>query len=580
MRVNVTKTGSMPLTDQAFNLALQAYETNDFAEAQKICETLLIESPTHPGAHHLSGTIALEQGNIPLALQRLKSALQLAPRNPSIHKSLGNAYLQSRHWQQAIAAYQHALNLGAEGAGIHNNLGLALREIGELDKAVVAYQMALNSDERDPHIFNNLGHALSAKNDYPGAIQAYLQAMKLAPDSADMWANLATAYEQSNQLSDAQLALEKGMKIDSAHPALILVAAKCARRNKDYQSAIGILQRTHIPIEPPIQRAYEFEYGRNYDRLNVPDKAYEHFLSGNQLTARIWPDSEKYAKGYQQELKKLLAIFSPEWVSSWNPVAPENLRKTPVFLIGFPRSGTTLLDTILGAHPGIQVLEEPPTTNKLVEAIQSFSGGYPQALAALNSKQIIGLRQIYWSCVPDHPQRDKRDILVLDKNPLNTAQVGAIYRVFPQAKFIFALRHPCDVCLSCFMQEFTPNPGTLNFLNLQDTTQLYSQVMDLWTAYQRLLPLNVHLLRYEALVADTQVTIQHLMKFLDLDWHPNLGDHTRHALRRGRINTASYHQVVQPIYTDSIERWRRYAKYFGPSLEILKKYGNTFGYEI
>lgn len=580
MRAHVNKTEFIPPADQTFNKALQAYEAGDSAEAQILCKALLVQSPVHPGAHHLSGTIALEQGNTALALQHFQTAAQLAPRNPGIHKSLGNTYLQLRRWQQAIVAYQQALNLGAKDAGIHNNLGLALKEIGELDNAVRAYHAALTLDESDPHIFNNLGHALSARNDYPGAIRAYLRAMELAPNNADMWANLATVYEQSNQLSDAQLALEKGLAIDPTHAALILVAAKYARRNKEYQSALDMLQKTHVPMELPIQRAYEFEYGRNYDKLKTPDKAYEHFLKGNQLTTRIWPDSEKYATGYQQELEKLRSTFTPEWVSSWNPVAPENLRKAPVFLIGFPRSGTTLLDTILGAHPGIQVLEEPPTTNKLIEAIQHFPGGYPQALTTLSNKQITELRQLYWRYVPAHSERSKNNILVLDKNPLNTGQAGTIHRVFPQAKFIFTLRHPCDVCLSCFMQEFTPNPGTLNFLNLQDTARLYSQVMDLWILYQRLLPLNVHLLRYETLVTDTQGTIQNLMKFLDLEWHPNLQDHTHHALKRGRINTASYHQVVQPIYPDAIERWRRYAKHFGSSLEILKKYGDIFGYAI
>ena len=167
----------------------------------------------------------------------------------------------------------------------------------------------------------------------------------------------------------------------------------------------------------------------------------------------------------------------------------------------------------------------------------------------------------------------------MDKNPFYSTQAPLIQRLFPEARYVFALRHPCAVILSCFMQPFGRNPALANFLDLETTAVTYDRVMRLWLRYRTALRLQVHELRYESLVADKEREVRAVSDFLGLPWDKSILDHTVQAKKRGRIYTPSYHQVVRPIYKDAVDRWRAYEGNFGRAMELLRPYITTFGYE-
>jgi hypothetical protein len=168
--------------------------------------------------------------------------------------------------------------------------------------------------------------------------------------------------------------------------------------------------------------------------------------------------------------------------------------------------------------------------------------------------------------------------LLIDKLPLNVIHCGLIHRLFPEAKLILAARHPCDVCLSCFMQTFKPNAAMASCFRLEDTAALYDAAMRLWRQYTRVLALDYHVVKYERLVDDFEGEARRLLEFLDIPWHDAVLDHAQGALRRGRISTPSYHQVARPVYRRACHRWRKYERHLTPILDTLEPHIRWLGY--
>jgi hypothetical protein len=223
-------------------------------------------------------------------------------------------------------------------------------------------------------------------------------------------------------------------------------------------------------------------------------------------------------------------------------------------------------------------MEEAPAILAVVDRLAQ-QGGYPDELESLSEERAADLRVLYFEQVEQALQRDPGRRLV-DKSPLHTAHLGLIQRLFPGAPLVMMVRHPLDVCLSCFMQDFTLSPFMTRFLELRSTAEVYVEVMTLGERYRQLLPLNLHQLRYEDLVEDFDGEVRRLLAFLDLPWQDRLAEFDRHARDRGLINTPSYHQVSQPIYQAARRRWVRYRQQLSPIIPLLQSCVDGFGYSL
>jgi hypothetical protein len=314
---------------------------------------------------------------------------------------------------------------------------------------------------------------------------------------------------------------------------------------------------------------------KNLDFLDESNSAFDHFnlrnnIKSNQLHNKIY-DKNIILDLIQNYKKYFIKINLDKFTK---PVIPEKYQ-TPIFLVGFPRSGTTLLDSILRSHSKILVLEEKLIISSIRDRFFEKNNNKINSLELLSDDDILSLQSEYFDMLHEIMNEDIHNKIIIDKLPLNLIEVAFIKRVFPQSKFILMLRHPCDTVLSCFMSDFKINEGMASFYNLKDATILYNEVFSLWDQYLEVYDLAYHIVKYEEVVLNFDNTIKKTINFLNVEWEEDVKNFNATALARKKINTPSYNQVVQPLYEKSINRWKKYdeIKKIYSSLEHwIKKY--------
>jgi tetratricopeptide (TPR) repeat protein len=599
---------------QSLTVAVKHHQAGELQLAEQIYQQVLRADPGHADALHLLGVMAHQVGNHDLAVERIRRAIASNPHTAAFHSNLGSAYNALGRLDEAVASYHRALEIEPGFAQAHNNLGNtlknqgklddavasygralqiapdyaeacnnlgnALRELGKLDEALTSYQRALQIAPNYPEAYNNWGNALRDLGKLDEAEASYRRALQIKPDYADAFGNLAGLYERLNRLEEATATADEGLRVSPHHPLVNLAVAKCQERERRYQEAIDRLVRIRPFARPESDVAKEisFQLAQLYDRAGDPPKAFDHFTEANRMAMQAAGDVASLQEQYFQSIDVLEKAFSESSVDAWSPAPAFDGGETPVFLVGFARSGTTLLNVILDAHPRIQTLDEKPTILSVLRAVESLPGGFAHAIPRLSPEQFGHLRTTYFRAVADCVERRPGHVLV-DVNPMNTVEIGLILRVFPSARFLVALRHPYDVCLSCFMQDFKTNGATVHFFTLEHTALAYAKVMSLWQQYLRVLPHPHHVVRYEDLVDGFEGEIRRLLRFLNVEWDDAVLDYAEHARRRGMIHTPSYRQVTEPIYKRARYRWRRYAGQLAPIMSALEPYVERFGYQ-
>jgi hypothetical protein len=264
--------------------------------------------------------------------------------------------------------------------------------------------------------------------------------------------------------------------------------------------------------------------------------------------------------------------------AGWPMLRSPSMAHSPVFIVGFPRSGTTLLEQMLDAHPGFQSMDEQPLFSILSDRLGGFGVEIPKYLHRLSQRDCDELRKDYWELVCDKIPRNWSAQLV-DKNPLNMLWLPMIHRLFPDAKFILALRHPCDVILSCYMQNFHSKPLAAACVNLQRLAMAYVRAMEHWLLHADLFKPRVLISRYEDLIDNFSIQTKLLAKFLEVDDDMPLRGFAQHARSKGYIGTPSYTQVIQPVNRRGLNRWKSYQHEFAPLLATLQPMLDHWGYE-
>ena len=512
-----------------------------------------------------------QMGQPAQAIELLQTLNRLIPDTAEYHEEIGNCLLSVQdsathraHWSVACTKWMDAL---------------------EFSRADSLLQTLRAENPGDASVWNLQGISSEAQHHFQLAEEAFAKAIEVDRHCLDAYPNLATLLEELNRVAEARQVADAGLQLGcgfegysiNAHIELLLVSCRIARRQNQFAHGIEQLDRlAGLPLSDKQQDIAQFERGMLLDRLQQPASAMAVFIEANGRVRQRWTQAHPGPNGFLTEVDDMIELGARGGLGNWRQLDVDRSRPDPVFLIGFPRSGTTLLNQILDSNSHVQTIEEKPTVAKLREIMLAMPEGYPRAIPACDAIDADYLRHAYFNAVAQHCELDDSKILI-DKFPLHIVKVGLIQRVFPQARFIFSARHPCDVCLSCFMQNFRPNDAMANFFSLADTVALYVRTMELWQIYQDTLPLSVHSVRYDDMVNDVEGETRKVCDYLGVPWQESQSDFAAHALRRGKIHTPSYEQVSQPIYRGALGRWEKYREYFEPYLPALQLYIDKYG---
>lgn len=623
------------MTDQSLlSRAYEHYHRGDLAAAEQIARRLLPSAPRDAALNGLLGMVTVQTGRAAEAVPYLRLALQASPDTIPLRISLGFALVNSglfdeaRHvasgygipqlqrivafadqqqgrFEEAIAGYRRVLDGFPEDAESWNNLGLLLSNQGKLAEAVAALQQAIRL-RQDPSYYVNLSQAYSrgerhserqtllreatkqnphnallliemglaegAMGDFAAAEGAYRAALSIAPAHARIYLEYGMMLESLNRIEDlaSLVGMARSRGLDAAE--INFVEAWLLKRTGRFAEALQLAEKTDGKVNPS-RRAQLI--GELADRLDDTERAFNAFAEMNRLSAEGPAATYARALDFPGAVATTLRVLD-----GWN-VAPELAAPissgppAPVFLVGFPRSGTTLLDTLLMNLPELEVLEEVP----IVEQTEALMGDASQ-LVSLTSSEVAKLRSHYFDLLRVLKPSADVNRTIVDKFPLNLVRVPFIYRLFRDARFIMVERHPCDVVLSCYMSRFQTNRATVQFHDLPSAARLYDLSMQVWTKAEALLPLRVHRVRYERMVDDLASEIKPLLGFLDLPWRPDVLDNQRIAMQRAHVPTASYAQVTEPIYGRARGRWQRYRQFLEPVLPILAPWAEKMGYSV
>ena len=456
-------------------------------------------------------------GKLIAAEQVYRKAIKKQPDFVEAHNNLGNVLVDLEQLVEATRAYRKAVDLKPDHPMLLNNLGNALQLQGENDKAIKWLNKALDKDPNYGDACNNLGHAFSDLGDIEQAVIAFRKAIKLNPDNEIAYRDLAKNHKFS-EYDDELRAIETFYN----------------------KPGISSEQKMHLA----------FGLGKAYEDIREYDKSIEVIIEANRLkraSINFSIDKEKEAFG------QIKQVFSAEFLSKHQDTGHQD--ETPVFIVGMPRSGTSLVEQILASHPevyGAGELNDLPGMVKNIPLIK---------LAEWNDKKFNKTGREYIQCLRKHSSSAK---YITDKLPHNFMHVGLIKLILPRAKVIHCNREPMDTCLSIF-KNFFSHAQYFSY-DMTELGRYYNLYRDLMEHWQSVLPDFIYNLSYEALVADQETETRKLLEYCDLPWNDNCLSF--HKTRRN-VKTASNAQVRQPIYRDSVKLWERFEEQLRPLREAI-----------
>jgi len=434
---------------------------------------------------------------------------------------------------------------------------------------------------RDHRLVSQLAEQLHHWGDLDMAARLARVAVRLAPDSAASHNNLALYLLRVNRAADALPHVRKACGLQPDNPACQNLLAIVEAQLGQLAQARGRFEQVIAARRDPAQTARAWqELAAVLDKQGEYDQAFGACREAKTLQEQLADFQGVDRQALFRRIASYRAGFDPALLTRWSREEFADDLPRPAFLMGFLRSGTTLTEQVLSAHPGVVTSDENGLIHELTQKLREMTQcdeDIPTGLRGLGLDQARQLRAHYWQRVRAEYGADALQKCFVDKVALNTIDVGFISVIFPEAKILFALRDPRDVCLSCFMQTFKPSTVTINMLSWEGIARQYAAVMDLWLALRDFIAPKFLELRYEETVRDFETTFRGVFGLLGLEWTPEVAAFHEKAKSR-YIATPSFAAVSQPLYTRSVGRWRCYEAYYTRVLPVLKPYLEAFGY--
>lgn len=598
--------------------AARAYGAGQYDEAGQLCRQALARDPADAKATALLAAAEDALGRHAAAATLFRSLCEREPASPLHWANLGTALRAAGEYDQALDAYHQAMRLGLKAPDFMLNVALLHIDRLELGRArtvlqnaakaapqhaeiryfeaVCSFQEARNEDAQrtltgwrelqgaTADTLTGIGALLIQLGETAEAEAALREALAREPSHVQAGIRIAQLLERTNRLEAAQQQLagldRSRVRDDENIAELLSMEARLAERQGDlagaaakYRELLGRTpaehQRYHVLF--PLARVLDLmgQYEEAMAALTEAHASQMHFL-GKTAPRFVSPDYPIFN----------ITRFSSDAqdVARWEASGSPDLVASPVFVVGFPRSGTTLLEQALDAHPLLESMDEQPFLQNAIDNMRSLGVAYPERLAALTPAACEQVRARYWELVRSKLALAPGQRLV-DKNPLNMLRLPAIRRLFPQARIILAIRHPLDVLTSNYMQHYRAPEIAVMCSGLGSLAEGYRRAFDFWYEQAALLAPQVLELVYEDFVSDFEHHVRRIAAFLDLPWNDAMLRPAEQALKKGYISAPSYSQVVQPVSRRAVGRWRHYEKHFLPVQPVVAPYLRRWNYD-
>ncbi len=536
-----------------------------FEEAKNIYEKIIMKDKKNFNANIGLAIIYFSTNKISNSIDLLKNLIEIYPNKIESYLNLSNILISQNKHKEAINILLKAHKVENKNVKILENLCFLYLQLKKYYDVKKFAELGIRLDNKNYFIYNILGQVFFRENIIEKSILNFNLSIESNNKFWPPYDNLLVLYEQINNLEDFNKILIKAMKIfvkSSNLCRLKFFQALLFFRNNKYQESLNLLKEIENQIQNyniKNQQSYYDLMGKNFDKLKKFDLAFMNFTKRNEKII----DLEENKKFNKETLINLInnyeKYFVQENIKKFHLLDKTDNYSDPVFLIGFPRSGTTLLDTILRTHSKTFVLEEKPYISLIRDEFFKSNNNLISALENIKFNELKKIRQNYFANIKKISNNNSSEIII-DKLPLNIIEIGFIKRIFPKSKFILMLRHPCDSVLSCFVTDFNINEAMVHFLNIDDAAKLYSRVFNLWNQFTKVLKIQFHIIKYEKVITHFDETINNLLNFLEINWEDNLRNFNKTAIERNRIKTPSYNQVINPLNTSSIGRWKNYDK--------------------
>lgn len=528
----------------AVQAAAQAFEAGQLDHARRGCEKVLAVAPGEPNCSQILALIFLQGGNAAGAVTHLRNAKRNAPNHPPVLNMLGVA-----------------LGMVGERAEARKNFEKAKRiDPGYLDARFNLAQVELD---------DGLLEAAQAE---------FEEILSYQPLNSEALAGLAKVALLGKDPARAASLAEQALTFDASNAAARLSLAEAHLREGAFEEARRIaLETANLNNASPADRAYAWGFAADaMDRLGAYDDAFAAYQMSNNLQAPAGQAAmNQPPSAYHPQTVRRLIEFVEGGAGDAPPPCPAD-EPSPAFLIGFPRSGTTLLEQVLLAHPAVLSLGERTAFETACGDLVPGGEGFAK-LAHLTAAEAAAVRARYWKELAALGAMPGPDQLYLDKMPANTALLPVIAKVFPHAKVLFAIRDPRDVVLSCYQQRFVMNQAMVQMLSLESAADYYDIVMTLAEKTRETMPLNLRDVRYDDVVANLEGETRATVAYLGLPWNDDILGY-REQLRTRNISTPSAEQVSEPIYSRALGKWRHYERHLAPVLDRLAPWVAHWGY--
>jgi len=583
--------------------------------AERLARQFLDATPGDETALLLLGMSLQAQQRADAALDVFRELTRLQPGSALHWGNLGTLLREAGKTDEAETAYRHALEIEPRNAAVAESLGLLYYDRGDFAPARKFLLAAVDSDPAavTPRIYG--AAACCECTDVPTAERLVASWWQWTQLDLDAQLALANVMIRSGHPDTAETILQRALTQTDYKPrVLVRLIGLYERLNRldDARALLAQMPRPDTVTDEDLQNEIVNAYSALAARENDFRKArelLESLVAAPKAGAEVFfalakvRDKDGDVPGTMQALERAHALqmeraakLIPELIAAnvdpltlgldpvtaasraqWHEASGPAEAESPIFIMGFPRSGTTMLEQMLDATPELKAMDEQPFLQNVIERMRRFGIAYPEQLHLLDAAQCEDLRHTYWEKVRHIVSLAPGQRLV-DKNPLNMLRLPLVNRLFPNARIILILRHPCDVVLSCYMQSFGAPSFNLLCSTLPRLARGYVNAMQGWLTNAAILQPRIFELRHEDLLDDFAGYARRIGEFLGIeDTTPMLTFH-EHARRKGYIATPSYAQVTEPVNRKGVDRWRRYRQYLDPVLPTLRPIMEHWGY--